>query len=70
VHPILPVYDRYQRAELLAPQGDRTATARALRCADRAAAATDGIHLPAYGVASCSPSSVAAATPSSRQNKE
>jgi hypothetical protein len=49
VHPILPVYDRYQRAELLAAQGDRTATARALRCADRAAAATDGIDLPAYG---------------------
>jgi hypothetical protein len=48
VHPILPVYDRYQRAELLAAQGDRTATARALRCADRAAA-TDCIELPAYG---------------------
>ncbi|MFQ6331795.1 hypothetical protein ACLMAL_37545 [Nocardia sp. CWNU-33] len=49
VHPILPVYDRYQRAELFAAQGDRTATARAMRCADRAAADTDGVELPAYG---------------------
>lgn len=48
-HPILPVYDRFQKAELLAVQGDRPAAVRALRAADRAAAATEGIDLPTYG---------------------
>ncbi|MEU7768826.1 helix-turn-helix transcriptional regulator [Nocardia sp. NPDC049190] len=48
-HPILPVYDRYQRAELLAIQGDRPAAVRALHRADRAAEATDGIDLPSFG---------------------
>ncbi|WP_245562669.1 helix-turn-helix domain-containing protein [Nocardia araoensis] len=48
-HPILGVYDRYQRAELLALQGDRRRAARALHHADAAAAATEGIDLPAFG---------------------
>ncbi len=48
-HPILGVYDRYQRAELLALQGDRRRAARALHQADAAAEAADGIDLPAYG---------------------
>lgn len=48
-HPILGVYDRYQRAELLALQGDRRRAALALHQADAAAEATDGIELPAYG---------------------
>lgn len=48
-HPILGVYDRYQRAELLALQGDPRRAARALHQADAAAEATDGIDLPAYG---------------------
>lgn len=48
-HPILGVYDRYQRAELLALQGDRRRAARALHQADAAAEAADGVDLPAYG---------------------
>lgn len=48
-HPILGVYDRYQRAELLALQGDIRAAARALHKADQAADAHDGIALPAFG---------------------
>jgi transcriptional regulator with XRE-family HTH domain len=48
-HPILPVYDRYQRAELLAVQGDKPAAVRALHGADRAAEAAEGIELPTYG---------------------
>ncbi|MGH3904588.1 MAG: helix-turn-helix domain-containing protein [Pseudonocardiaceae bacterium] len=49
-HPILGVYDRYQRAELLALQGSDTyRTARALHRADAAAQATEGIDLPAFG---------------------
>ncbi|WP_063039591.1 helix-turn-helix domain-containing protein [Nocardia pseudovaccinii] len=48
-HPILGVYDRYQRAELLALQGDRRRAARALHHADAAAAAAEGIDLPAFG---------------------
>ncbi|MEU7628675.1 XRE family transcriptional regulator [Nocardia sp. NPDC049220] len=48
-HPILGVYDRFQRAELLALQGDRRRAARALHHADAAAAATEGIDLPAFG---------------------
>jgi transcriptional regulator with XRE-family HTH domain len=48
-HPILPVYDRYQRAELLAAKGDRAAAVRGLHRADRAAEAAEGIDLPAYG---------------------
>ena len=48
-HPILPVYDRYQRAELLAVQRDRPAAVRALHKADRAAEATDRIDLPSFG---------------------
>ncbi|WP_043721259.1 helix-turn-helix domain-containing protein [Nocardia asiatica] len=48
-HPILGVYDRYQRAELLALQGDRRRAARALHHADTAAAAAEGIDLPSFG---------------------
>lgn len=49
-HPILSVYDRYQRAELIALQSrDSYRAARALHKADQAAEATDGIDLPAYG---------------------
>ncbi|WP_280447388.1 helix-turn-helix domain-containing protein [Nocardia cyriacigeorgica] len=48
-HPILGVYDRYQRAELLALQGEHRAAARALHRADRAADAADGIALPSFG---------------------
>ncbi len=48
-HPILGVYDRFQRAELLALQGDRRRAARALKHADAAAAATEGIDLPSFG---------------------
>lgn len=48
-HPILPVYDRYQHAELLAAKGEHTAAVRALRKADGAAEATEGIDLPAFG---------------------
>ena len=48
-HPIPGVYDRYQRAELLALQGDRRRAARALHQADTAAERVDGIELPAYG---------------------
>ncbi|MGK8521833.1 XRE family transcriptional regulator [Nocardia asteroides] len=48
-HPILGVYDRYQRAELLALQGDRRRAARALHIADAAAGETEGTDLPAFG---------------------
>ncbi|MBP2194011.1 transcriptional regulator with XRE-family HTH domain [Nocardia goodfellowii] len=48
-HPILGVYDRYQRAELLALKGDNYRAGRALRRADIAAEATEGIELPAFG---------------------
>lgn len=49
-HPILGVYDRYQRAELLAWRGGDTYRATcALHRADAAAEATDGIDLPAFG---------------------
>src|SRR5438128_1895789 len=48
-HPILPVYDRYQRAELLALQDDRPAAFRALHRADRAAEAAENIELPSFG---------------------
>jgi hypothetical protein len=48
-HPALSAFDRYWRAELLALQGDRSAAARALRVADKAAYAAEGIELPAYG---------------------
>ncbi|MGQ4600025.1 helix-turn-helix domain-containing protein [Nocardia sp. R6R-6] len=48
-HPILGVYDRYQRAELLALQGDRRRAARSLHHTDAAATATEGVELPAFG---------------------
>ncbi|MGN2640955.1 helix-turn-helix domain-containing protein [Nocardia takedensis] len=48
-HPILGVYDRYQRAELLALDGDLPRAARALHRADHAAAAAENVDLPSYG---------------------
>ncbi|MEU8894568.1 helix-turn-helix domain-containing protein [Nocardia sp. NPDC048505] len=48
-HPILGVYDRYQRSELLALQGRRQRAARALHRADTAAEAAEGIELPSFG---------------------
>nr|WP_278264057.1 helix-turn-helix transcriptional regulator [Nocardia sp. AG03] len=48
-HPILRVYDRYQRAELLAVQGNRSASLRALHMADLAAEAAADVELPAFG---------------------
>lgn len=48
-HPILRVYDKFQRAELLAANGDIRAAATALHLADRAADAADEIELPSFG---------------------
>jgi hypothetical protein len=48
-HPILGVYDRYQRAEILAVRGESRRSGKALMLADRAAEAVDGIELPSYG---------------------
>lgn len=48
-HPILGVYDRYQRAELLALDGDHRRAAKALHRADAAAVAAERVELPSYG---------------------
>lgn len=48
-HPVLGAYDRYQQAELLAAQGDRSRAVRALHRADKAAESTDGLDLPRHG---------------------
>ncbi|MEV6660539.1 helix-turn-helix domain-containing protein [Nocardia fluminea] len=48
-HPILGVYDRYQRAELLAVHKESRQAGKALALADKAAEAADGIELPAFG---------------------
>ncbi|WP_324193992.1 helix-turn-helix domain-containing protein [Nocardia farcinica] len=48
-HPILAVYDRYQRAELLARDDDTGAAARALAVADRAAEEAERFDLPTFG---------------------
>ncbi|ATL71946.1 hypothetical protein CRH09_20070 [Nocardia terpenica] len=48
-HPALNAFDRYWRAELTALQGDRSAAARALHRADRAAYAAEGTELPDFG---------------------
>ncbi|RJO80250.1 XRE family transcriptional regulator [Nocardia panacis] len=48
-HPVLPAYDRYQQAELLAAEGDAHRAVRALHKADRAAELTDGLEPPRHG---------------------
>ncbi|MGW5455020.1 XRE family transcriptional regulator [Nocardia sp. NPDC003979] len=48
-HPILGVYDRYQRAELLALRKESRQAGKALALADKAAEAADGIALPSFG---------------------
>src|SRR5690606_35603846 len=48
-HPILGVYDRYQRAELLVVQKESRQAGKALALADKAAEAADGVELPAFG---------------------
>ncbi|WP_446226573.1 hypothetical protein ACTWPB_11965 [Nocardia sp. IBHARD005] len=48
-HPILGVYDRYQRAELLAVRKESRQAGKALALADKAAEAADGIALPSFG---------------------
>ncbi|MFI1237512.1 helix-turn-helix domain-containing protein [Nocardia salmonicida] len=48
-HPIVPVYDLFHRAQLLAMSGEHRAAGKALVIADRAAEATDGIELPSFG---------------------
>jgi hypothetical protein len=48
-HPILGVYDRYQRAEILALRGERHRAEHALTRADRAAERADTLTLPDWG---------------------
>lgn len=48
-HPVLPAYDRFQLAELLAAEGDTYRAVRALHKADRAAELTDGLEPPRHG---------------------
>lgn len=48
-HPILRVYDRYQRAELLAVHRESRQAGKALALADKAAEEADGIELPSFG---------------------
>ncbi len=48
-HPILRVYDRYQRAELLALRRQSRQASKALALADKAAEAAEGIELPSFG---------------------
>lgn len=48
-HPVLTVYDRYQRAELLALHGDQHRAGRALARADRAAEEAERFDLPSFG---------------------
>ncbi|MFJ1460995.1 helix-turn-helix domain-containing protein [Nocardia sp. N2S4-5] len=47
VHPVLGVYGRYQRAELLALQGESRQVGKALALADRGAESADSIEPPA-----------------------
>lgn len=48
-HPILAVYDRYQRAELLAVRGETRKAGKALASADTAAEAAADVELPSFG---------------------
>ncbi|MGW4328492.1 helix-turn-helix domain-containing protein [Nocardia sp. NPDC004573] len=48
-HPILGVYDRYQRAELLAVRREARQAGRALAAADKAAEAAAEVPLPSFG---------------------
>lgn len=49
VHPILTVYDRYQRAELLALAGETRKAEKALLAADTAAEKAADVELPDFG---------------------
>ncbi|MBF6161047.1 helix-turn-helix domain-containing protein [Nocardia cyriacigeorgica] len=48
-HPILAVYDRYQRAELLALRREDRKAGKALAAADTAAEAASEVELPSFG---------------------
>lgn len=48
-HPILGVYDSYQRAELLAVRGEHRQAGKALAKADQAARAAEDVPLPSFG---------------------